>query len=358
MLGSILCALLIGSIQGLNVKRVVEQKDAAEASQAMKCENIYPAISCMSKSYNWGIVWLHGLGNGKMSKYNQNVILPQVLSVTGMPWGSGIAAFPQAPQAFVTSDNMVEQSWHDQILPYCNVSFQPPHHGYSLEDGLKNVPLVHAQIQRLMDLGIPSNKIMVAGHSQGGSMVYLSAMKFKKPLLGAINLSGGLLGWGNINKNINPEAANVGIPMLWLKGDSDQVVPQEHQNEIVPMLKLAGYQPELQYFKGGHSLDTDPQIVGQLADFINRQLIYRAQPAAYNNAPQMAAAMPAETAPSTAFNPSPAISAASAPTGQSSQGFQRSTAFNPSPAITASAAIGSAQAATAPTGQLSQGFQR
>jgi len=199
MLGSILCALLIGSSQGLNVKRVVGQKSAAEAAQAMACQGVRPQLTCMTKSYNWGMVWLHGLGNGKQSKINENFLLPSIMAVSGVPAGRGVSVFPQAPMQFVKSDNVTEQSWHQQDTKTCDVEYKPPDHGYSLEDGMKNVKIVHSEIQRLQDLGIPSQKIMLAGHSQGGSMVYLSALQYPEKLMGAINLSGGLLGGGMSN---------------------------------------------------------------------------------------------------------------------------------------------------------------
>jgi len=270
MIASIVCALLIGSSQGLNVKRVVGQQSAAEAAHKMKCVGVRPQITCLSKSYNWGMVWLHGLGNGKQSKINENFLVPAIMAMTG--GGRGVSVFPQAPMAHVISDNITEQSWHQQETKTCDVEYKPPSHGYSLMSGMQNVHIVHEQIAKLMDLGIPSQKIMLAGHSQGGSMVYLSALKFPEKLMGAINLSGGLLGWWDIPKLIHPSGANEGMPMLWLKGDNDEVVPQAHQDEVMPHLKEAGFNPQTKYFKGGHDL-SDPKIVPHVSGWINRQLL-------------------------------------------------------------------------------------
>jgi len=268
----LLCALLVGSSQGLQVKKVVEKKSAAEVAQAGLCDGVRPQLVCMMKSYKWGLVWLHGLGNGKTSQAYENILVPQILALTGFPPGRGVSVFPQAPMINVTSDKVVEQAWHNQEMKKCDVEYKPPHHGYSLADGLKNVDIVHAGIRQLMDLGIPSNKIMVAGHSMGGSMTYLSAIRFPEKLMGAINLSGGMLGWWDIPHLKHPSGHNDEIPMLWMKGEDDDIVPVAHQDEIVPKLRESGFQPVLKTFQGGHDL-TDPRIIGDVVGFINKQLI-------------------------------------------------------------------------------------
>jgi predicted esterase len=260
---------LIGSSQGINVKKVGDHQDAAQAEQAKKCAGVAPKITCLTKSYNWGLVWLHGLGNGQTSHMYQNLLIPQIMAISGMPPGTGLSVFPQAPQQYVQSDGLMEQSWHGQELKTVNVSYKPPHHGFSLDDGLKNVPIVHAGVRQLMELGIPANRIFLAGHSQGGSMVYLSAMKFPERLAGAINLSGGLLGWWQAKDMLHP--VQQGLPMMWIKGNADDIVPQEHQDEILPHLMEAGFPVEKAYFNGKHDL-TDPTVIGHVSGFINKHL--------------------------------------------------------------------------------------
>jgi len=276
----IFCMILIGASQGLRLGlRLVEHefeetKNHADTmenkTQAAKCEGIRPLASCMMGMYNWGLVWLHGLGNGKSSQYYETVMIPQILAVTGMPPGSGLSVFPQAPKMFVQSDQLEEQSWHQQEKEKCDVNYKPPHHGYSLDDGLNNVPIVHREIQRLIDLGIPAERIMVAGHSQGGSMVYLSAMKFPQRLMGAINMNGGMLGWWKTKELMH--VANEGLPMLWVRGTQDDIVPQAHQDEIMPALKEAGFPVQTTYFNGGHDLFQNPEVIMHASNFINQQL--------------------------------------------------------------------------------------
>merc|ERR1719163_2351964 len=103
-------------------------------------------------------------------------------------------------------------------------------------------------------------------------MAYLSAMKFPQALLGAINLSGGLLGWWKTKELMHE--ANRGLPMLWVKGKNDEIMSQAHQDEVLPVLKENGFKVETTDFLGGHHL-TDPVVVPKVASFANRQLALR-----------------------------------------------------------------------------------
>lgn len=266
MLNSVLCVLLLSSASGIMMRNLQKSaKNVQNVNRDSVCEGVEPKALCLSGLGSWGFVWLHGLGNGATSKYYQNILVPQILALSQ----PGLRVFPQAPEAFVQSDNVTEQSWHGQETKTCDVNYKPPHHGYSLEDGLNNVPIVHRGIDQLIAAGIPANRIIVAGHSQGGSMVYLSAMKYQKSLLAAINLSGGLLGWWQTNSMVHP--ANKGLPMLWVKGDKDEIVPQAHQDEIRPVVEKAGFPLETSFFKGGHDLTME--VIPDVSNFINRHLM-------------------------------------------------------------------------------------
>merc|ERR1719379_3337704 len=120
----------------------------------------------MMKTYNWGFVWLHGLGNGLTENFYKGVLVPQILAVTGMPPGSGLAVFPRAPKMFLDFHKTVKSAWHNQEQLHMDVNYKAPHHGHSLDDGVKNVPVVFRAIHSLLDLGIPASRILVAGHSQ------------------------------------------------------------------------------------------------------------------------------------------------------------------------------------------------
>merc|ERR1719240_2523167 len=65
--------------------------------------------------------------------------------------------------------------------------------------------------------------------------------------------------------------ANKNLPMMWIKGNADDIVPQAHQDEIRPVLEDAGFPIEFKEFNGKHDL-TDPAVIGHVSGFINKHL--------------------------------------------------------------------------------------
>lgn len=58
------------------------------------------------------------------------------------------------------------------------------------EDGIKKATIgVHEMITKEISSGIPSERIMIGGFSQGGALALYSALTFAQPLAGVIALS-------------------------------------------------------------------------------------------------------------------------------------------------------------------------
>lgn len=58
------------------------------------------------------------------------------------------------------------------------------------EEGIKAATLnVHSMINTEIEKGIPSNRIVLGGFSQGGALALYSALTFNKPLAGVVSLS-------------------------------------------------------------------------------------------------------------------------------------------------------------------------
>lgn len=58
------------------------------------------------------------------------------------------------------------------------------------EDGIrKATEMVHAMIAEEIAAGIPSNRIVIGGFSQGGALALYSALTYAQPLAGVIALS-------------------------------------------------------------------------------------------------------------------------------------------------------------------------
>ena len=62
-----------------------------------------------------------------------------------------------------------------------------------IEDIEESALFIEKLIQKELDAGIPSNRIVLIGFSQGGAMALHTALRYPLPLLGAVVMSGYLL---------------------------------------------------------------------------------------------------------------------------------------------------------------------
>ena len=82
---------------------------------------------------------------------------------------------------------------------------------------------VDALIQNELDAGIPAERIILAGFSQGGAMALYSGLRYSKPLAGILVLSAYL----PLSAHLESEAhsANRDTPLMMAHGTWDPVVP-------------------------------------------------------------------------------------------------------------------------------------
>ena len=122
------------------------------------------------------IIWLHGLG---ADGHDFEPIVPELK----LPSSLAIRyIFPHAPSMPVTvNNNMLMPAWYD-ILEFG-------------EERKLNVPqllasaiAVHTLIDREIARGIPSDRILLAGFSQGGAVNYQAGLTYDKPLAGMLML--------------------------------------------------------------------------------------------------------------------------------------------------------------------------
>ncbi|XP_013789893.2 acyl-protein thioesterase 2-like [Limulus polyphemus] len=116
------------------------------------------------------------------------------------------------------------------------------------EAGIKKATeTVHQLIADEEKNGIPTERIMLGGFSQGGALALYSALMFTKPLAGVIAFSC----WLPLNKQF-PEAAvgNLDIPVLQCHGDIDPVVPYKFGQLTSDVLKKVMKNLEFKTYKG------------------------------------------------------------------------------------------------------------
>lgn len=154
------------------------------------------------------IIWLHGLGadGNDFAPLVPELRLPKDLSVRFV--------FPHAPQIPVTINaGYIMPAWYD-ILEM------------NLDRKVDEVQLIASAeavqhlIEREIERGIASDRIILAGFSQGGAVVYHAGLTYQKPLAGLLILSSYLA----THATINIDAANQNIPILIQHGTRDPIV--------------------------------------------------------------------------------------------------------------------------------------
>lgn len=123
------------------------------------------------------VIWLHGLGADGHDFAN-------MLPMLGLPANHRIQfVFPHAPiRAITINGGMRMRGWYDiQGVP---LEYQLDQEGIDVSS-----QAIHRLIERGIESGIPSHKVLLAGFSQGGLIALHAGLSYKKPLGGIIALS-------------------------------------------------------------------------------------------------------------------------------------------------------------------------
>ncbi|MBB3120624.1 alpha/beta hydrolase [Pseudoduganella violacea] len=189
------------------------------------------------------IIWMHGLG----ADGNDFVPLVDELNLQGLPAIRFI--FPHAKTMPVTiNGGYVMRSWYDIV--HTDLGRQED------EAGLRASQLeVEALIAREKARGIPAERIVLAGFSQGCAMTLQTGLRHPEKLAGLLCLSG----YMPLADKIAAErhAANQATPIFLAHGRMDPVVPVARALATRELLQTLGYQVEWHEYPMQHSLCLD-----------------------------------------------------------------------------------------------------
>ncbi|MBI5450333.1 MAG: dienelactone hydrolase family protein [Gammaproteobacteria bacterium] len=197
------------------------------------------------------IIWLHGLG---ADGHDFSGIIPQL----GLPAAPALRfIFPHAPRRPVTINHgYVMRAWYD-ILGEGMLRHEDA-------AGIQtSASLIEQLIAREIERGIPSQRIFLAGFSQGGAMVLHVGLRHASPLGGVIALSTYLPLAATLPLQRHP--ANAAIPILMIHGDCDDIIPLPMAEISRQALEKSGYHPQWRCYPGmGHSVCIDEiQTIGR-----------------------------------------------------------------------------------------------
>lgn len=199
------------------------------------------------------VIWLHGLGA------DGNDFVP-VVNLLNLPHVRFI--LPHALFKNVTANNGYEmRAWYDVF------GFAPG----SREDeaGIhQSQAYVESLISKEVARGIPANRIVLAGFSQGGAVVLQTALRHKQALGGVMALSTYLPLKASLEKE--KSLLNMHIPIFMAQGTSDNVITFSTNHLSVEVLKAQHYSINFHEYAMAHTVST--QEIDDIRAFLRSTL--------------------------------------------------------------------------------------
>ncbi|HEX4649094.1 MAG TPA: hypothetical protein VH111_09730 [Steroidobacteraceae bacterium] len=202
------------------------------------------------------VIWLHGLG---ADGHDFEPLVPELVR----PGERALRfVFPHAPIRPVTlNGGFAMRAWYDIVAL--------DRRGPEDETGIRaSQATMEALIRRENGRGIASERIVLAGFSQGGAMAVFTGVRQAQKLAGIMGLSCYML----LAPRLVPErqAANQATPMFLAHGNEDPVVLPALGEESRRLLEAAGYAVEWHSYNMPHSVC--PQEVADISAWLRRVL--------------------------------------------------------------------------------------
>ena len=184
------------------------------------------------------VIWLHGLGA------DGNDFKP-IVAELGLPESAAIRfIFPHSPSIPVTiNGGMVMPAWYD-ILEM------------SIDRKVDDVQLIKSA-QRIVEFidheieqGISSDRIIIAGFSQGGAVAIEAALSYRKKLAGLLLMST----YFATKETIEYSSENSSIVIEIQHGIHDPVVPVSLSKVTEEVLKENNYSVNIKHYPMEHSV--------------------------------------------------------------------------------------------------------
>ena len=208
-----------------------------------------------SQNVTAAVIWLHGLGaNGHdFVSLVPHLKLPEALGVRFI--------FPHAPHIPITiNGGMSMPGWYDIL-------------SNNMEREI-DVDQIHQSAQWVEDFiedqiakGIPSEKIVLAGFSQGGAVVYEAALSCSLKLAGLMTMSTYIA----TKDSISLSEENANIPIMISHGTQDPMVSEVMGQQAVEFLRGLKYQPVYKTYPMQHEVCLEQ--IEDLAKFLKSVLM-------------------------------------------------------------------------------------
>ncbi len=186
------------------------------------------------------VIWLHGLGaDGR----DFRPIVPEL----DLPQEARIRfVFPHAPYRPVTiNGGMAMRAWYDLL----GLEAGSPQDAEGIQDGERRLrELIDRETRR----GVPAERVVLAGFSQGGALALYTGLRYPQRLAGIMGLSTYLpLHWAVAESRAE---GNAETPIFMAHGRQDPVLPFELGEYARCWLQERGYPVEWRGYVMGHQV--------------------------------------------------------------------------------------------------------
>jgi phospholipase/carboxylesterase len=202
------------------------------------------------------VIWLHGLG---ADGHDFEAVVPELVRHGERALR---VVLPHAPRRRVTVNNGVSmRAWYDIV------GFD--RHAAQDEPGIRAADTaIRALIAREKDRGIATDRIVVAGFSQGGALALFTGTRYPEKLAGIIGLSCYMLLGSTLASERS--AVNQTTPIFVAHGRRDPVVDIRLGDETRRLLETAGYAVTWHSYPIPHSVS--PEELTHIAAWLQRVL--------------------------------------------------------------------------------------
>jgi len=208
----------------------------------------------------WTVLWLHGLG---ADGHDFAPIVPELLRGD---WPSLRFVFPHAPIRPVTINGGARmRAWYDIV----DFDFGDPAQRADRAGIAASMAQVEALIAREGERGIPPDRLLLAGFSQGGAVALSVGLARRAPLAGLIALSTYLPTTLEQAQAAVQPGANA-QPLFMAHGRFDPVVPIAAGEASAKAMRALGFQVQWQSYPMQHQVCAEE--IAQLGDWIGARL--------------------------------------------------------------------------------------
>ena len=190
------------------------------------------------------VIWLHGLG---ADGHDFEPIVPELRLPESLPLRF---VFPHAPVRPVTvNGGMSMRAWYD--------IYSLDAEGRADEAGVReSAELLRAVIEQQKARGIASDKIVLAGFSQGGAIALHTALRSTEKLAGLMALSTYLPLHSKFEQEVVADAAvgDTSLPIFMAHGSHDPVLTIDRGQNSAELLRKHGFTVDWHVYPMAHQV--------------------------------------------------------------------------------------------------------